>query len=90
VGTDAGVGPGKPHDVLPHALAHLAQAGFSPTEMLTILTADAAEVCRVGDHKGRLRAGYDADVLVVRGDPTSNASALLDVEAVWCRGRRVR
>ncbi len=90
VGTDAGIAPTKPHDVLPHAVRHLAQAGFTPLEMLTAMTAEAADVCGVGGRKGRIRPGYDADLLAVRGDPLAEPEALLDVAGVWCRGTRVR
>jgi imidazolonepropionase-like amidohydrolase len=90
VGTDAGIGAAKPHDVLPHAAPDLAAIGLDAPEILTTLTATAARVCGVGHTKGRLAVGYDADILAVRGDPLTDLRALLDVRAVWRGGREVR
>lgn len=90
VGTDAGIAPIKPHDVLPHALGDLVTAGMTHLEGLRALTAGAAAACHVADHKGRLKSGWDADLLGVAGDPTVDTSALLEPVAVWRGGRRVR
>ena len=88
-GTDAGVGPPKPHDVLPHAVADFAEIEMPPQEMLATLTAGGADACGVGDRKGRLRAGYDADLLAVAGDPLADPDTLRNVQAVWRGGNRV-
>jgi imidazolonepropionase-like amidohydrolase len=87
--TDAGISPQRPHDALPHAVAFLARAGLSNAEALAAATSVAAEVCRVGDRKGALRVGLDADLLAVGGDPLRDLAALLDVRAVFRAGRRV-
>ncbi|MFP5377212.1 MAG: amidohydrolase family protein [Acidimicrobiia bacterium] len=89
-GTDAGVGPPKPHGVLPHAARDLARIGFTNGEALRSMTADAAGVCGIGSRTGRIAPGMDADLLVVRGDPLADLGALHDVVAVYHRGRRVR
>lgn len=89
VGSDAGIGVPKPHGVLPHAFAQLADLGWSPAEALRTMTADAARVCGLEDSKGRVAPGFDADLLVVRGDPLADPGALLDVEAVYLDGRRM-
>jgi imidazolonepropionase-like amidohydrolase len=89
-GTDAGVGPAKPHDVLPRAVIALVDRGISFDDALAAATTAAAAACRVGERKGRLEPGYDADLLVVRGDPRRDAAALLDVAAVYRAGVRVR
>ena len=68
-GTDGGVSPGKPHDVLPYAIEALVRVGMSPADALVATTSRAAEVCGLGDRKGRLAPGFDADVLAVDGDP---------------------
>jgi imidazolonepropionase-like amidohydrolase len=86
VGTDAGIAPIKPHDVLRHALAHLAQIGADPAEALHAVTARAAAAIGLGDRKGRLAPGYDADVLVVDGDPLTDPAAIHRVRAVYVRG----
>jgi len=89
--SDAGIGPAKPHNVLPYAPQQLVEElGFPPAEALNAVTAAAADHCRVGDRKGRIATGYDADLLAVYGDPTTDIAALLDVAAVFRAGHRVR
>jgi len=89
-GTDAGVGPGKPHDVLPYGVANLCEFGMSPLEALRAATSGSARACGVGGRKGSLQAGADADLLAVRGDPFTDLGALREVEAVFAAGVRVR
>ena len=89
-GTDGGVSPGKPHDVLPYAIEALTRVGMSPAEALVAATSRAAEVCGLGDRKGRLVPGFDADLLAVDGDPLHEPAALRRVRAVFVRGVRVR
>lgn len=88
-GTDAGITPAKPHDVLHHAVTDFLEAGYSTLEALRAITATAAIVCGLGEHKGRLAAGYDADLLAVAGDPTRDAGALAAVDQVWRAGEPV-
>jgi imidazolonepropionase-like amidohydrolase len=68
-GSDAGIAPVKPHGVLPETLVALVEAGVPATDALALATSRAAQACGLGDRKGRLRAGYDADLLLVDGDP---------------------
>jgi len=88
-GSDAGIHPGKPHGVLRHAVAEHVLAGMSAVEALASATSVAAAACGLSERTGRLRAGLDADLLVVDGDPTQNISDLTRVRAVVSRGRRV-
>jgi imidazolonepropionase-like amidohydrolase len=88
-GTDAGIGPIKPHGVLPRALGDLVDLGMSPRAALRAGTSTAAAVVGLGDRKGRLAPGFDADVLAVAGDPTTDPAALLDPVAVLVGGRAV-
>jgi imidazolonepropionase-like amidohydrolase len=89
--SDAGIGPPKPHDVLPHAIAMLVNlAGWAPVDALRATTSLPAKLCRVGDRVGRLAAGFDADILAVAGNPLVDIAALLDVRAVFRFGHRVR
>ena len=90
VGTDAGIGPVKPHDVLPHALQDLVSAGVTTSFALRAMTAVAAGVVGMGDRKGHLRDGYDADVLAVDGDPLVDPEALTRTVGVWKAGDRIR
>jgi imidazolonepropionase-like amidohydrolase len=88
-GTDAGISEAKPHDVLPHALVDFIASGMTALEGLQALTSVAAKVCGAGHSKGRLAAGFDADILAVRGDPTRDPSCLPSVLGVWKGGQRV-
>jgi imidazolonepropionase-like amidohydrolase len=89
-GTDGGVSPGKPHDVLPYAIEALIRIGMSPAAALVAATSRAATVCGLGERKGRLAPGFDADLLAVDGDPLHEPAALRRVRAVFVRGVRVR
>jgi imidazolonepropionase-like amidohydrolase len=88
-GTDAGIGPIKPHGVLPYGLIQFTQLGMSPVEALTAGTSTAAQVCGLGNRRGRVRPGYDADLLVVDGDPLTDLAALLRPLALLVAGRPV-
>jgi len=88
-GTDAGIGPAKPHGVLPYGLAQLVALGMSPAAALAAGTSTAAQVCGLGDRKGRVRPGYDADLLAVDGDPLTDLGALLRPVALLVGGRPV-
>ncbi len=89
VGTDAGIAPPKPHGVLPHGIAELAALGAGPLGALRAATSVAAQVCGVGDRKGRVAPGYDADLLAVVGDPVADLGALLTPVAVLRAGELV-
>jgi imidazolonepropionase-like amidohydrolase len=90
VGTDAGVAKTKHHSVLPFGISHLASLGVSHGDALSSATSRAAEACGLPGSKGSLRAGFDADILVVQGDPLTDLAALHDVRAVYRAGARVR
>jgi len=90
-GTDAGASPGKPHDVMPHALRALVeQIGMTPQQALRAATTIAASAMGLGESKGRITAGADADVLVVRGDPVADIGSITNVQAVFRAGLRAR
>jgi imidazolonepropionase-like amidohydrolase len=88
-GTDAGLGPTKPPDVLRWAIGQLAQVGMSPLEALRANTSVAARGCGLGRRKGRIAPGYDADILAVDGDPLADPAALHRIRAVYVRGTRL-
>jgi imidazolonepropionase-like amidohydrolase len=87
-GSDGGISAAKPHGLLPVSVAFLAEGGVSTVAALASATALAADACGLGDSKGRLRAGYDADLLVVDGDPVADIGALARPAAVFAAGRR--
>jgi imidazolonepropionase-like amidohydrolase len=90
IGTDAGISMVKPHDVLGRAIGQLAGLGPTPAEALRAATSVAADVCGLGQRKGRLAPGFDADVLAVDGDPLADPAALHQIRAVFVRGQRIR
>ncbi len=89
-GTDAGINEAKPHDVLPYAFGDFIESGLTATEALAALTSVAARACGVGNRKGRLAPGFDADVIAVAGNPLDDADALRSVTGVWRAGDRIR
>ena len=86
IGSDAGIGPPKPHGLLPYAARALVDMGYPPLDVLRSITSVAARACRVADRKGRVAPGYDADLLVVAGDPARDISALGRPLAVYREG----
>jgi imidazolonepropionase-like amidohydrolase len=89
-GTDAGIGPVKPPDVLRYAPAMLiGELGLSPAETLRTVTSVAAGVIGLGHRKGRIAPGFDADILAVDGDPVADPAALHRILAVYARGTAV-
>ncbi|MFV0307291.1 MAG: amidohydrolase family protein [Desertimonas sp.] len=85
-GSDAGINESKPHDVLPYALRDFDESSVPLLDGLRAMTSVAAGVAGLADRKGRLAAGYDADLLAVAGDPGTDAAALAEVRAVWRDG----
>lgn len=87
-GTDA-PNPGTAHGAaMPIELAYLVSSGMSPLEALRSATSIPARLFSLGD-RGVVRPGSRADLLLVRGDPTSQIGALRDIVAIWKNGRRV-
>jgi imidazolonepropionase-like amidohydrolase len=85
-GTDAGVSPIKPPDVLRWAVGQLTQIGMTPAQALQASTSVAATACGLGHRKGRLAPGYDADILAIDGNPLHDPAALHRIRAVYVRG----
>ncbi|MEV6713456.1 amidohydrolase family protein [Lentzea sp. NPDC051208] len=86
-GTDGGIGAGKPHGIIAHALRDLISAGIPNIAVLASATSQAARACGVS--KGVLKPGWDADVIAVRGDPVRDITALHHVTTVVIGGQIV-
>ena len=86
---DAGVGPNKPHDVLRYGVSALPAIGLSNAQALRANTSVAADICGVGDRKGSISAGKDADIIAVPGNPLDDISCIQEVRAVVVAGNRV-
>ena len=65
----------------------LVESGFSPLEAITAATSTAAAFLYRGNELGSLRAGFAADLVVLRGQPDRDMSALRTVERVMVAGR---
>ena len=89
LGTDAGLSPGKPHDVLPYALKELVDLGIPPIRALHAVTAVAADACGLHGLTGRLAQGARADLTAINGDPLSEISDIHNVVAVYHDGHLV-
>ncbi|MGH2600452.1 MAG: amidohydrolase family protein, partial [Dehalococcoidia bacterium] len=84
-GTDAGIN-GVPHDSAIWSVRTFAQAGLSNVEALRTATSVAADACGIGERKGTLAPGKEADILAVGGDLLANLNALDDMRAVFRAG----
>jgi imidazolonepropionase-like amidohydrolase len=85
-GTDAGI-DNCPHHQYVGGLESMVKVGFRSADVLAFATTEAADALRVGDITGRLAPGYDADLIVVDGDPLADISALGSLRRVVARGR---
>ncbi len=86
-GTDSPV-PGIAHGVSLHReLELLVLSGLSPAEALTAATFTPAREFGLHD-RGRVAEGLRADLLLVKGDPTSDIRALHGIKGVWLGGER--
>ena len=88
-GTDGGINPGKAHGILPSAVIALVFGGLSPVEALATATSLAAHACGLGDRKGHVRVGHDADLIILEGDPLSDIGALHSLDTTILAGEVV-
>ncbi len=88
-GADSGINPVKPHGILPQAAIELVDCGVPTATALASATSLAARACGLADRTGRLRAGLDADLLLVNGDPATDITAIRNIRTVVSRGRAV-
>ncbi len=85
-GTDAGI-DNTPHHQFVGGLEYLVSLGFTPAQVIVMATTEAASALGVGTVTGRLSAGYDADLIVVDGDPLADLAALRELRRVVARGQ---
>src|SRR4029079_13561264 len=62
------------------------RAGQRPLDALASATSAAAAALGLGDRLGQIAAGYDADLIAVRGDPTRDIAAIRNVVFVMRGG----
>jgi imidazolonepropionase-like amidohydrolase len=61
-------------------------AGQKPMDAITSATSATAEALGLGDKLGALAAGFDADIIAVRGNPATDITALRNVAFVMRGG----
>jgi imidazolonepropionase-like amidohydrolase len=88
-GGDSGISPAKHHALLPISIGNLVDCGLAPAAALTTATTGGAKAIGLGDRTGSLRAGLDADLLIVGGNPLDDITALHDVRTVVSHGRLI-
>ncbi len=72
-----------------HEVMRFRALGLSPVEALATATSGAAELLGIGARTGRVVEGYEADLIVLEGNPLDDASVLQDVLIVITDGRVV-
>ena len=85
-GTDAGI-DNTPHHQYAGGLEYLVKLGFRADDVLAMATTEAAAALGLGAVTGRLAPGYDADLIVVHGDPLTDITAIGRLRRVIARGR---
>jgi imidazolonepropionase-like amidohydrolase len=85
-GTDAGI-DNTPHHQYVGGLEYLVKLGFRPADVLAMASTEAAAALGVGAITGRLAPGYEADLIVVDGDPLTDIAALGKLRRIVARGR---
>ncbi|HEY6970312.1 MAG TPA: amidohydrolase family protein [Candidatus Angelobacter sp.] len=64
----------------------LVEAGFTPLEAIKIASLNGAQFLGEQDHIGSLAVGKQADIAVIKGDPSSNIQDIENVEVVFKDG----
>jgi imidazolonepropionase-like amidohydrolase len=64
----------------------LVEAGFTPLEAIHIATQNGAEFLGEADRIGTLKAGKQADLVVIKGDPSQKIAEIENVELVFKDG----
>jgi imidazolonepropionase-like amidohydrolase len=69
------------------ALLALVEDGWTPAEVIRMVTSNNADLLGVGDHVGRIAPGYLADLIVVTGDPLADIREASHIELVFKDGQ---
>jgi imidazolonepropionase-like amidohydrolase len=87
-GSDTGYGPNSVARVS-REVGMLVDAGLTPLQALQAATITNAEMLRLEKQIGDIAGGFEADLLVVDGNPLENVRTLLDPLLVISNGRLV-
>ena len=72
-----------------HEMQLWVQAGIRPAEAIQAATFNAARLLRADNRIGAIRPGYDADLLLVDGNPLEDIAATERISLVVFKGERV-
>jgi hypothetical protein len=64
----------------------LVEAGFTPVEAIQIATENGAKSLGINDRIGTLAPGKQADIVLVKGDPSKNIADIENVDTVFKAG----
>jgi predicted amidohydrolase YtcJ len=64
----------------------LVEAGFTPEQAIQIMTSNGAKVLGFADRLGTIVPGKQADLVILRGDPTRTPGDIRNVETVYRQG----
>jgi imidazolonepropionase-like amidohydrolase len=78
-GTDAGV---YPHGQNARQFAKMTEWGMTPMQAIQAATVNAGEALGMANDVGAIAPGRYADIIAVKGDPTTDVTVLLDVPVV--------
>ena len=70
-----------------HEVLRFTELGFTPLDALRSATTVAAELLGIAGHTGRLAVGFEADLILVEGNPLEDPRALQDVLVVVSNGQ---
>ncbi len=85
-GVDTQYGPQSVSRVS-HEIISFTELGWSPLEAIKAGTSLAAECVGLGARTGRIASGFEADLIVVEGNPLDDIRQLQDVTVVVSNGR---
>ncbi|MGK7295483.1 MAG: amidohydrolase family protein [Candidatus Wenzhouxiangella sp. M2_3B_020] len=86
-GTDIGNPLIAPGYSLHQELGLLVEAGLTPHEALQAATINPASVLDLSESMGQIRAGFEADLVLLRQNPLEKIENVREIEAVVTRGR---
>ena len=87
-----GIRIGSGSDTLGSVLEELRifiDCGMNNVQALRTATSNAAGILGMEDRLGYIREGYQADLVLLDGNPLENIDALQHVHSVFVRGKRV-
>lgn len=89
-GTDAGVYAGSHGNGIYEFRVRVNRMGFTPLETLIHATKNNAEILKIDDTVGTIKAGKKANLVAYNGNPDENIEVLNDVHIVLKGGKIVR